>query len=1411
MSEGLVTQFRLRFASLRWRINALVVLLCVLPPLWSSPGQVSADTKSYLYLDPARLLSRATSLWDPSVGAGTVAHQVAGYLWPMGPYFWFMEQLGCPDWIAQRLWWSLLALAASFGVLRLSRLLGIGDAGACIAAFSYAFSPYSLQYLARLSGLLTPWALLPWMLICVIRARDGRPSKWGLALGLLLATAGSVNVTALAMVFIGVVVWMLVDIVTGVVRVRRHLSLLATALSTALVCGSWWITALVVQGRYGLPILRYTETYETVAKASTPQEILRGLGYWFFYGSDHSGAWVTASTRLIGTTPLLAIGMLMTAIALASLGLARHRHTRHCVALVVIGLAVAVGANPQGSSSLYGQLFETIVNNESGFALRSSPRAAPVLLVALAVSLGFAFERVCASMFVLRRRTLWKWRMASWGVLCLLLAVQNYPWMTGRLLTPSIARDEHLPAYWNDTANAIKNPHSNPSLLTRTYELPGVDFATYTWGGTIDPVTPGLIDSQYIARELVPYGSDATADLLNAYETRLQEGRFEASSLRDFAAILGADTVTFRGDVQYDTYRTPNPGRLWQELSAANLDTRYESAMVDSVESATIADATYLSHPRAEKYPATAVFAVDPQPLVTVSPLSKHTRLVGSGDGVVDAISALGRVKLGTFIYDATATLTGLDFGSPSQVLITDSNRRQSRRWYSVGSNLGRTESSEEETTADASDNRLMPFVDDHTMAVPASTQSVSLLVGDIKDISSSNHGHPIVSTPEDRPEHAFDGDPYTAWRTGIIGPSIGQFIEARFNEPVTTTEVTLTWPRFGNTERRITKGHLLLLSPTDGSESRIDFSVPDQSPMTRVSFARSTFDRLRIVIDDDTFGARDVYDGLPGTGIADVAIPGVRSSEYILLPRPTHDAKGIADTTYLLTRWRLDEATPNRSDPESRLMRAFDVDAPRNMKLTGTVRLNGNVQDSLLIQTTSTGPATATSNRRMLGSPFTSAMNVLDDNDDSAWVTPFDAATGSTVAFTGLNASRDVEISFIDDELHSRPTKMSLTFSDGSTTTVLIPNTGSSVALRLPSSRVLTSLAIEGVESRYYPDYFSLKDRELPVAITEVRIDRLAPRALLEGAQQCRSDLLKLNGTTIAVRVAQSLGTSTSPWRGDAVLFESCGDLNISAGRNYLEATSGRVSGWNLDRIVLSPVEAREDIGAFNTAVSTADLITSDRTRIVARVNTVGKSLVAVATSNNRGWKASFTDDNGAREIAKSFIVNGYSHGVIVPGPGIVTFEWSPQTWYRYAMWLSFLAGISALIALFVMARRTARTPMVVHDRQHPVSTVASIVAFLVFFVAAPPLAVGALSVVIVFTKIRRRVEPALLVTVAAIAYLGLTAWTVSTQIMRRYPITLDWPGRFEDWGVVAWIAVGLVAMVGWVCDVPQQQHSDN
>src|SRR6476646_8630920 len=93
-------------------LHAALAAVCYLPLLLSSPGAVSADTKSYLTLDAGRLLAKAPYLWDPTVGMGTVSHQTIGYLWPLGPYYWAMERLGAPDWVAERLWLGTLLFAA---------------------------------------------------------------------------------------------------------------------------------------------------------------------------------------------------------------------------------------------------------------------------------------------------------------------------------------------------------------------------------------------------------------------------------------------------------------------------------------------------------------------------------------------------------------------------------------------------------------------------------------------------------------------------------------------------------------------------------------------------------------------------------------------------------------------------------------------------------------------------------------------------------------------------------------------------------------------------------------------------------------------------------------------------------------------------------------------------------------------------------------------------------------------------------------------------------------------------------------------------------------------------------------------------------------------------------------------------
>src|SRR3712207_9388431 len=76
---------------------------------------------------------------------------------------------------------------------------------------------------------------------------------------------------------------------------------------------------------------------------------------------------------------------------------------------------------------------------------------------------------------------------------------------------------------------------------TRVLEIPGSDFASYRWGTTIDPVTPGLMDRPYVARELIPYGSAPSADLLIALDRRLQEDQLDPAVLSSEEGRVGKE------------------------------------------------------------------------------------------------------------------------------------------------------------------------------------------------------------------------------------------------------------------------------------------------------------------------------------------------------------------------------------------------------------------------------------------------------------------------------------------------------------------------------------------------------------------------------------------------------------------------------------------------------------------------------------------------------------------------------------------------------------------------------------------------------------------------------------------------------------------------------------------------------
>ena len=152
-------------------------------------------------------------------------------------------------------------------------------------------------------------------------------------------------------------------------------------------CSLWWMAGLSIQGGYGLDVLRYSETVQAVARTSLSSEVLRGLGYWFFYGGDKIGPWIEAEPGL-HPAPLAAGRRVRRARAghrgrdqhpVAVPGLLRRRSP-------FVGTAVAVGAYPYGSPSPIGALFKRCATSSTaGLAMRSTARAVPLVVLGLAV------------------------------------------------------------------------------------------------------------------------------------------------------------------------------------------------------------------------------------------------------------------------------------------------------------------------------------------------------------------------------------------------------------------------------------------------------------------------------------------------------------------------------------------------------------------------------------------------------------------------------------------------------------------------------------------------------------------------------------------------------------------------------------------------------------------------------------------------------------------------------------------------------------------------------------------------------------------------------------------------------------------------------------------------------------------
>ncbi len=1293
----------------------LLILVSYIPLLLTKPGKVGADTKSYLYLDPGRLLSRAPFMWDPNIGTGTVTHQNIGYLWPMGPYYFVMDAIGIPDWVAQRLWLGSIILVAGLGVRWMLKELRWEGAGLTVAAFAYALSPYLLDYAARISVILLPFAGLPWLIGLADRSLRRQDWKAPAIFALVTLTVGGVNATSLLLVMVGPMLWFVhaTFILREVSFANAVRSALRITVLTA-VTSLWWVAGLMIQGSQGIPILRYTETYETVAAAAFAPDLLRGLGYWFFYGQDGLGAWTASSVSMIQAPFTLALSYLLPGLGFVGVLLTRWRNRVFFAGIVVAGLVISVGSHPWDSPSPYGAVFKAWSHSDLGLSFRSTPRAVPLIALGLSVFLGAGIAALA------------RWRPNLHRpfalVLLVLICLNQIALFRGQMVDRNLLRDENLPDYRIEAAEALGEGDRD----TRVLEFPGIDFAAYRWGNTVDPVTPGLTDREYVARELIPYGSPPSANLLNDLDEPFQAGRSDPSTLAPLSRLMGVGDIMFRADLQFERYLTPRPRVTWRQLlNAPGLGEpiTFGRAVPNEASPQLPTDDTQnFGIPVADADPPpVSIFPVEsPRPILRTVDAKAPVIIAGDGSGLV-GLAASGALQADRpNLYSATfvekrSELARLLAVDASSLVVTDTNRRSGRRWGSVRENDGYTErAGEKPLLSDPTDNRLEVF--------PGATDDSRTVVDQIggATVAASRYGNGVTYTAGDRAVNAMDGNPATAWRVAAFEKAVGNFLEIDLRSPVTTDHVTLLQGQ-GAKNRWMTG---VSLSFDGGAPVAVALDDTSRSaPGQTVTFDNRKFSKLRITIDSTDIGPQASYRGISDVGLAEVTIPGVDPvHEVVRPPVDLLNAAGVESISHPLSYVFARRANNQRdilaADEEPSLRRWVIGPVSRSFTPFGKARVavgrsDGQIDATLGLPDSAHGGITANSTARLPGTVASRARSAVDGDPETAFQTPINHPLQTlTFTYPGPVTIDGLEMTVFNDGKHSVPTQVTVGVDGVEGAPVDLQAVaigtgkprGTTSALEVPTGKLsgtTFSVTINAVNEVASKDWFAASRIVLPVGIAELGLPAVElPPASTPLPDTCRSDLVEIDGSAIPLRLAGTLGEATA---GDIVNLVSCGgSVAIGSGKALLSSTAGTDTGVDVDLLTLSSaagggpgVDTLADPpgeGPDGPATST------ERTGRISYDVTVRDAKspywVVLGQSHGSGWKATTSDGT---DLGESTLINGYANGWLIDpakaGADVtVHITWAPQK----LVWIGLGASaIGVLICLVLALRRTKqRTP---------------------------------------------------------------------------------------------------------------------
>ncbi len=1238
---------------------ALVALAFV-----SHPGRILADTKIDLAINPAGFLRHALHLWDPAQ-FGQLQNQVVGYFFPIGPFFLLAKLAAVPGWIAQRLWISLILLAAFLGVRRLCRVLRIGSpASQLVAGLSYALAPIALSLLGYDSAQVLPSAMLPWILLPVVRAvqagasaSPGTRARLAARSAVAVACCSGINASATVAMLVPPVIYLLC-----VPRPAPRWRIMAWWVPAVLLATVWWVVPLLLFARYGASFLPYTESASTTTSVTGLFYTLRGTEDWLTHIVSDGQPWLPAGYHIsTGALPTVLTG-LIAGLGLTGLVSPRMPHRRFLLALLLSGVAIVA----TGSVSTFGnpllRPIDSVINGPLA-PLRNLDKFDALIRLPIALGLASLLARSRPGRSARSARPAWPaWlprRAWSAGPAAVLAAIATGA--VGLLVLPVYGTGlsvpgsfTSVPAYWISAANWL-NRHAGTSAVL---EEPGARFGQYTWGSPLDDILQPLFAGDWAASQLGVIGSVGNTRLLETIDRYMAAGQGSAG-LTQLLGRMGVRYLLVRNDLLRADLRKAWPARIHDAISASPGIVEVAQFGRPPKAGRTVGNAITGVDP---PYPPVQIYQVDgAAPAAVIQPTAGTLRVFGAPEGLLP-LAELGLLKGRPVVLDGDAPQV-----RASATVVTDSFRRRVRNFGEIRDDYSPTLAATQtlrtfEATADFTEPGWLPYL------------SVAKYTGIENVWASSSEADITAPTSQSGtgllPFAAVDGNLKTMWESGSHDGPVGQWLRIEFD---TAIDPGLLRVAFAD-DRAIGPPVRSVQIMTQAGRNTQQVRATSGYQVLRTPQGPTTWLRIRVL---SVRGAAR----RPGSqvGIREISIPGVHPSRTIEAPDvrlpggadPSAIVLAKAEpqpTGCMLTpvRWVCSPSLATATEEQYGFDESFTVPRASMARLSGSAILT----DPSVIQRYAFGTrgVAVIASSDYTGDPQDQAYAAFDANPETAWISgASDARPRLEIRWSGARVLTGITV--VRPAAAAGPLPVQITGSAGQVRSVILGSsgrTGRDVVRFAPMTTSSLTLT------------FTRSGRAGPVQITDVGIPGVrqlvtrpsAPLRLGCGA----GPVIRVNGKQVATSAS---GTIADILTSRPLTFTACSAVSVRPGRNAVSEPASDAFSVQAVTIGITgpPIADRPVLPA-----SPATVLAWTPSRRVVRVGVSQQSFLIVNENFNSGWQAALHG-----HVLQPVQLDGWKQGWLLPAHsrGMVTMTYLPDAAYRTALF----AGLAALCAIIICA----------------------------------------------------------------------------------------------------------------------------